>query len=222
MIKKIKITQEQSIKLYGKNDREKGEAIEEIVKQILIDLGADEVINYTNLQEQVVLGDLKVIKNNKIINIEVKKSYTYRKEKKDNLGIDILYFKYKNGKIIPYEQETTKSSKGWLYITQADWLICLNIDSNKLYIIKQFQKLKQQIIKDIEKYKSKFTQNWKKAWYCRRGDNINRYIRIGIKNDKTKETFNVFLELSKESLKFYKVKYVIIDIDLVVENKKSL
>ena len=130
----------QSLQLYGKNDLKKGEVIEEIVKQVLKKAGAEEIYKYYDKENQVNLGDLQVLRNNKFYNIEVKSSHSYNNS--DKLALDIEYFNFSNGKIIPYIQKTTDSSKGWLYISQADFLIAFNVESSKLYIIKQFQKLK--------------------------------------------------------------------------------
>ena len=49
--------------------------------------------------------------------------------------------------------------------------------------------------------------------------NINKYLSCGIKKDTTKYTKVLFLELSEESLKYYNVKYDIIDI--IIQEKPS-
>ena len=209
----VKLSMNQNLKLYSKNDLKKGEVIEEIVVQVLKKAGAEEIYYYYDKENQVNLGDLQVLRNNKFYNIEVKSSCTYNDS--DKLAIDIEYFNYRNGKIVPYIQKTTNSNEGWLYINQADFLIAFNVDSGKLYIIKQFQKLKQQIKQQIEYhelYLSLFTNNIMDLWTDKEFRNINKYLTCGIKKDTTKYTRVLFLELSEESLKYYNVKYDIIDI----------
>ena len=209
----VELSMSQNLQLYGKNDLKKGEVIEDIVVQVLKKAGAEEIYYYYDKENQVNLGDLQVLRNNKFYNIEVKSSHSYNNT--DKLAMDIEYFNFKNGKIVPYIQKTTNSNEGWLYISQADWLIAFNVDSSKLYIIKQFQKLKKQIkeeIEDHELYLSLFTKDIMELWTDKQFRNINKYLSCGLKKDKTKYTRVVFLELSEDSLKYYNVKYDIIDI----------
>ena len=211
----VKLSMSQSLQLYGKNDLKKGEVIENIVTQVLKKAGAEEIYYYYDKENQVNLGDLQVLRNNRFYNIEVKSSHSYNNS--DKLALDIEYFNFSNGKIIPYIQKTTDSSKGWLYISQADFLIAFNVESSKLYIIKQFQKLKKQIkeqIEDHELYLSLFTNNIMDLWTDKELRNINKYLVCGVKKDKTKYTRVVFLELSEESLSYYNIKYDIINVEI--------
>ena len=211
----VELSMSQNLQLYGKNDLKKGEVIEEIVKQVLKKAGAEEIYNYYDKENQVNLGDLQVLRNNKFYNIEVKSSHSYNNS--DKLALDIEYFNFSNGKIIPYIQKTTNTSKGWLYISQADWLITFNVDSGKLYIIKQFQKLKKQIQEQIENhelYLSCFDNNIMNLWTDKEFRNINKYLNCGIKKDTNKYTRVLFLELSEESLNYYNVKYDIINVEI--------
>ena len=209
----VKLSMSQNLQLYGKNDSNKGKVIEEIVVQVLNKAGAEEIYKYYDKENQVNLGDLQVLRNNKFYNIEVKSSHSYNNS--DKLALDIEYFNFSNGKIVPYIQKTTNSNEGWLYISQADFLIAYNVESSKLYIIKQFQKLKQQIKEQIEYhelYLSCFDNNIMNLWSNEEFRNINKFLSCGIKKDKTKYTRVLFLELSEESLKYYDMKYDIIDI----------
>ena len=211
----VKLSMSQNLQLYGKNDLKKGEVIEEIVVQVLKKAGAEEIYKYFDKENQVNLGDLQVLRNNKFYNIEVKSSHSYNNT--DKLAMDIEYFNFSNGKIIPYIQKTTNSNEGWLYITQADFLICYNVESSKLYIIKQFQKLKQQIQEEIENhelYLSIFAGGIIGLWTEEKLKNINKYLSCGVKKDTNKYTRVVFLELSEESLNYYNIKYDIIDIEI--------
>lgn len=208
----------QILSLNGNNDSNKGKVIEELVKDLLYKLGADKVDRYFDRENQVNLGDLKARAKNKIYNIEVKSSHSYNNI--DKLGIDIEYFNFRNGKIIPYIQKSSNSNKGWLYISEADFLITYNVESSKLYIIKQFQKLKQQIQEQIENhelYLSIFAGGIMNLWTNEELRNINKYLSCGIKKDKNKYTRVVFLELSEESLSNYNIKYDIINIKIQIK-----
>ena len=163
------------------------------------------------------------MRNNKFYNIEVKSSHSYNNS--DKLGIDIEYFNFRNGKIIPYIQKSSNSNKGWLYISQADFLICYNVESSKLYIIKQFKKLKQQIQEEIENhelYLSIFAGGIIGLWTEEKLKNINKYLSCGVKKDTNKYTRVVFLELSEESLNYYNIKYDIINVEIQIKNPFNL
>ena len=211
----VKLSMSQNLQLYGKNDLKKGEVIENIVTQVLKKAGAEEIYYYYDQENQVNLGDLQVLRNNKFYNIEVKSSSSYNNT--DKLALDIEYFNFNNGEIVPYIQKTTNSNEGWLYISQADWLIAFNVESGKLYIIKQFQKLKKQIKEQIEYhelYLSCFDNNIMNLWTNEELRNINKYLSCGIKKDTNKYTKVMFLELSEESLNYYNVKYDIINVEI--------
>ena len=213
----------QILSLNGNNDIKKGEVIEELVKDLLYKLGADKVDSYFDRENQVNLGDLKARANNKIYNIEVKSSHSY--DNSDKLALDIEYFNFRNGKIIPYIQKSSNSNEGWLYISQADFLIAFNVESSKLYIIKQFQKLKQQIQEEIENhelYLSIFADSIMNLWTEEKLRNINKYLSCGVKKDKTKYTRVVFLELSEESLSYYNIKYDIINVEIQIKKPFNL
>lgn len=213
----LKLSARQNYQLYLKNS--KGMVIEDIVEQVLIEAGADEICRHKDLDKQLILGDIEVVKNNKSINVEVKSSCSYNNT--DKLAIDLEYFNFSNGEIVPYIQRTSNTSKGWLYCNLSDWLIAFNVDSSKLYIIKQFQLLKQKIKEQIEEhelYLSLFSEDIMKVWTDEELRYINSYLTCGVKKDTTKYTRVVFLELSAEALKYYNVKYDIIDV--VIEIKK--
>ena len=214
----VKLSMSQNLQLYGKNDLKKGEVIEDIVVQVLKKAGAEEIYYYYDKENQVNLGDLQVLRNNRFYNIEVKSSHSYNNS--DKLAMDIEYFNFSNGKIVPYIQKTTNSNEGWLYVNQADFLIAFNVESSKLYIIKQFQKLKQQIkeeIEDHELYLSCFDNNIMNLWTDKEFRNINKYLSCGVKKDKTKYTKVLFLDLSQESLNYYNVKYDIINVEIQIK-----
>ena len=73
----VKLSMSQNLQLYGKNDTNKGKVIEELVKQVLKKAGAEEIYSYYDKENQVNLGDLQVLRNNRFYNIEVKSSHSY-------------------------------------------------------------------------------------------------------------------------------------------------
>lgn len=207
----LKLSARQNYQLYLKNS--KGMVIEDIVEQVLIEAGADEICRHKDLDKQLILGDIEVVKNNKSINVEIKSSCSYNNT--DKLALDLEYFNYDNGKRVPYIQRTSNTFKGWFYIIQSNWLIAFNVDSSKLYIIKQFQLLKQKIKEQIEEhelYLSLFSEDIYRLWTNEEFRHINSYLTCGVKKDTTKYTRVVFLELSEESLSYYNIKYDIIDV----------
>lgn len=221
---KIKLTKKQWLGLgYGriKSDREKGDVIEYITKEVLLQLGADEVYNNKDLEDQIRKGDLVVIKDNKEILVEVKSSHIFRKTNKDKLALDYKYYKKGSNCRVMYTQSTTNSHLGWLYFTQADWLITYNADSNKMYIIKDYQELKENIIKEVEKYE-KDLKYGSYTWYLKNWNNrIHKFLEGGVKIDTCKESLIVNLELSKQAIEEFNSKCKIIDVIIEVERQEN-
>ena len=212
----IKLLEKQIESLSG-TDNEKGETVEYIVSQVLYELGADEVYKYNwdiDKQEQINVGDFRIKANNKVINAEVKTSHQFNRI--DKQAMDIYYFRYdRRYGLLPYYQGRSSGTYlGWVYLTQADWLICFNPISYKMYIIKEYQKLKEQIINDTENYINSL-KKCEKTWYMRGHNNyINDYLEGSVKKDTCKDSLIVNLKLSEDSFKHYNVKYDIIDIKL--------
>lgn len=223
---KVKLTGEQYNSIYGRvtTDRAKGEAIEEIARQILLQLGADEVYNNTDLEKQIHKGDLMAVRKDKEpLLIEVKTSHTFRLTNKDKLAFDYKYYKKNTNCSEPYNQTTTNTYLGWLYYTQADVLMAFNSDSSKMYIIQQYQKLKYKVFNDIEQYIEKLEQG-NKTWFKRGyNNNISPFLEGGIKKDTCKDSLIINLELSKEAIEYYNSKCRIIDVIIEEkDNKKTL
>lgn len=215
----VKLLESQMQSLNG-NDNEKGEVVEYIVSEVLYDLGAEEIYNYKELSNQVNLGDLRIKANNKIFNAEVKTSHQFNK--KDKQAMDIYYFRYsqKYGLLPYYQGKSSGTYLGWLYLTKADWLICFNPISCKMYIVKEYQKLKEQIIEETEMYIDSL-RKCEKTWYSRGHNNyINRYLEGSVKSDTCKESLIVNFELSKNSFKHYNVKYAIIEVELITVRRR--
>ena len=216
---KIRLTEEQSKALSGDNSILKGNTTEYIVSEVLYQLGAEEVYRYQDLDNQINRGDFRIKVANKIIQAEVKTSHQW--QRKDKQAMDIFYFNYsrKYGLLPYYQGKSTKTWEGWLYLTKSDWLICFNPISCKMYIIKEYQKLKEQIIKDTEEYINKLPK-CERTWY-RRGHNnqINKYLEGAVKQDSCKESLIVNLELSPESFNHFNVNYDILEIKLTTDRR---
>ena len=216
---KIRLTEEQSKALSGDNSILKGNTTEWIVSEVLYQLGAEEVYRYQDLNSQINRGDFRIKVADKIIQAEVKTSHQW--ERKDKQAMDIFYFNYsrKYGLLPYYQGKSSGTYEGWLYLTQADWLICFNPISRKMYIIKEYQKLKEQIIKDTEEYINKLPK-CERTWYRRGHKNqINKYLEGSVKQDSCKESLIVNLELSPESFNYFNVKYDIIEIILITDRR---
>lgn len=217
---KIRLSEEQSKALSGNNTNLKGNTVEWIVSQVLYQLGAEEIYRYQDLDNQINRGDFKIKVGNKIINAEVKTSHNW--QGKDKQAVDIFYFNYsrKYGLIPYYQNKSSGTYEGWIYLTQSDWLISFNPISCKMYIIKEYQKLKEQIIKDTEEYINKLPK-CEMTWY-RRGykNQINKYLEGSVKQDFCKESLIVNLELSSRSFEYFNVDYDIIDLKIRVVKRK--
>ena len=219
---KINITREQYQNLHGTNDNKKGDVVEDIVTKVLYEFGADEIYNVTDKNTQVNICDLYVQKDDKVINVEVKTSHTYRKQMLDKLAMDYKYKKKYTKGAEPYIQSTTNSVNGWIFITQANWLIVFNPDSLKLYIIKEYQKLKKEVLEHTEKYVNTLSKG-EQTWYLRNNNNsIHKYLEGMVKEDSCKDSLGISLELSKRSLNYFECNSVIIDIDLQIDGENMI
>ena len=217
---KINIMREQYENLISGSSIQKGEVVEEIVKEALFQLGTEEIGYSDTLKDQVHKGDLILIKGEKRIIAEVKKSHTYETDK---LALDYKYKKKGTRAREVYKQSTTNSDKGWLFFTQADWLIAFNSQSCKLYIIREYQKLKKQILEHTENY-VKTLKRGERTWFIRGHNNfIHKYLEGFINfNDNCKDSLVVSLELNEKSLNYFECNAIIIDIDLQVEGKNMI
>lgn len=211
-----------------KSDNKKGKVVEYIVKQILRELGAETIIELTDLQKQLHLGDFEVIddKGNRKT-VEAKTSHEFRKKKTDKLAMDYKYFESydrKNKKFIWYKQSNTGNELGWLIDNRADLLIAFNSKSCKAYIIKNFSVVADNILNDVEAYINSL-ENGLITWYKNDYKNyINRYLEGGIKTDYDKNddilkyAFIVNLDLqNEEGVKKYGGELKTIDVNLNIE-----
>lgn len=220
---KVRLTKKQWLDLGNgriKSDRAKGKVIEDIVKDILYQLGYIKVYKNKELQDQVYEGDLRAIdENEEVTRIEVKSSHRFYT--KDKQAIDYKYFKKGTHATVIYVQKTTNTNLGWLYSNCADMLICFNTDSSTMYIIDNYKKLKENITEKIEKYESKL-KNGTKTWYLRGHNNcIHKYLEGSVKKDSCKESLIVNLELSKEAIEYFGGDLFVINVIIEVEEDKK-
>lgn len=202
-----------------RRDKAKGKAIENLCKEALYHFGADIVYDYEDMQEQISIGDLKVIKDDKVFQVECKSSHSFRGI--DKLAIDIKYLdKYNTRK--DYIQSTTNSSLGWIYYSQSDWIMCYNSDSKKLYVIRDYQEVKKNILDKVDSYIESFKNiDGFQAWYRRNHNNtIDGYLLEGsVKEDTNKFALIVNLMLSKGTIEKYGGRLDIFDIELIEDKK---
>lgn len=233
-ILEVKLSKEQIAILNGTNviqqDKAKGKAIEELCKQVLYQLGANEVFDYTELEDQVRIGDLKAITSDfddnlnvvdNIYHIECKSSHTYQNIHK--LAFDIKYIdKYDFNK--DYIQTTTNSSLGWIYFTQADWIMCYNCKGGILHIIQNYQELKKNVLEKVDRYVEKWTTiDGFRGWYLSNNNNlIDGYSLEGsVKEDSNKYTLVANLMIENKTISRYGGQLSSYKIKLIEENKKN-
>lgn len=233
-ILEVKLNKEQIAILNGTNviqqDKAKGKAIEDLCKQVLYQLGANEVFDCVELEDQIETGDLKALirdfddKLNVVDNIfyiECKSSHTYQNIHK--LAFDIKYIdKYDFNK--DYIQTTTNSSLGWIYFTQADWIMCYNCKGGILHIIQNYQELKKNVLKKVDRYVEKWTTiDGFRGWYLSNNNNlIDGYSLEGsVKEDSNKYTLVANLMIENKTISRYGGQLSSYKIKLIEENKKN-
>ena len=234
-ILEVKLNKEQIAILNGTNviqqDRAKGKAIEDLCKQVLYQLGANEVFDCVELEDQVRIGDLKAITSDfddnlnvvdNIYHIECKSSHTYQNIHK--LAFDIKYIdKYDFNK--DYIQTTTNSSLGWIYFTQADWIMCYNCEGGILHIIQNYQELKKNVLEKVDRYVEKWTTiDGFRGWYLSNNNNlIDGYSLEGsVKEDSNKYTLVANLMIENKTISRYGGQLSSYKIKLIEDNKKAL
>lgn len=181
---------------------EKGEFLEEIVKYILTKWKF-KFIEMKDKDMQKYWGDLIIMDSSKnVIRADVKASTTYKG--RDKLSMDYEY--YKKGTNIPYIPKGADNNFGYLRYLRADMIISVNADSKKLYIVKDFNKLRKKILEqmlDLE---------------LEEKNRVNNIIDISMnREDKDKDTKIV-------SIAFTDMKKLGVDVisyDIIEEHKKN-
>lgn len=222
----VHITEEQYRNLYSystKTDLKKGKVVEYIAKEIFKELGAETIVTIKDKQKQLNLGDYLIFDSKgRRKTVEVKTSHQFNGV--DKLAMDYKYFKYYNNQkkeLIPYFQRNTFSEFGWLVDNRADLLLAFNPISCKAYLAKDFSKLAENILSEVESYINSL-ENKEVTWYFNNHKNcINEYLEGSVKQDgELKKALIVNLALSKEAVKHYEGRLVVINVDLYVENMK--
>ena len=124
---------------------EKGELLESIVKDVLTK-GDYSFVEMRDKRMQKSWGDFIIMGSNKeVIRADVKSSTTYKE--KDRLSMDYEYYQKDSSK--PYIPLGADDNKGYLLYLKADMIIAINTDSKRLYIVKEFEKLREKILEQI-------------------------------------------------------------------------
>ena len=216
---KVVIKKELIEQIKSCSDSEKGQLLEQISEEFFKSNGVEyQELQTLNIQKNI--GDYIIFNPNEkdLLYAEVKSGHTFRKTKTDKLALDYLYFKkYSNCKT-PYIQNNSDDNKGWLHYIKAHWLIVINIESLKLYIIRDFQKVRESIIKYTDSYISKISPT---IWFHRNyHNNINRFLEGGVKHDSCKESLIVNLTLNRRSIE--ELGGTLIECDIIITENRNL
>lgn len=164
----------------------------------------------TQKDMQAYLGDyIALNKHNEARFIEVKTSHTFKN--KDKIAMDYKYTKNNSCGRLPYIQSNTNDNLGWIYNSKSHVLVCVNPYSKKLYVIRDYQTVKKNILNLVEEYNSKVNDN---TWHYRGHNNyIHKYLEGSVKKtDYCKESLIVNLELSEKSIEYFGGRLWIYDI----------
>lgn len=212
----IEITREDKVTLDNDRGWKKGQVVEKIVRSAMAQLNMP-FIPYTELPDQIKQGDYVVQGyGGELKDTEVKSISGYNGI--DKLYMDIFYYNLQGNGVKAYKQlKSTGHEFGWLYTCNADWLIGYNYRSGNMYIIKNFQHLKEQVrrnvilscygdkVRAIEGLEQRITRKLN-PW-------MNWYIN---KNDKSKQTLTVTLDLTMQAFVAFGIDCQIIKINLIV------
>lgn len=210
----IQITREDKVTLDNDRGWKKGKVVEKVVRSAMAQLNMP-FIPYTELPDQIKQGDYVVQVGDKLINTEVKSVSGYDVDK---LYMDIFYYNLQGNSVIPYKQlKSTGHEFGWLYTCEADWLIGYNYRSGNMYIIKNFQYLKQVVAQFVLLScggdKVRALQGLDQRSTYKITNYMNWYIN---RNDRSKQTLTATFELTPQAFLTFGIEYEIIKINLSV------
>lgn len=211
----IQITREDKITLDTDRGWKKGQVVEKIVRSAMAQLYMP-FLRYTELPDQIKQGDYIVQNNGELVDVEVKSISGYNGV--DRLYMDIFYYNLLGNGVKAYKQlKSTGHEFGWLYTSNADWLIGYNYRSGNMYIIKNFQHLKEQVrhnvILSCYGDKVRAIEGLEQRTTHKLSPHMNWYIN---KNDKSKQTLTVTFDLTLPAFVAYDIDCVIIKINLIV------
>lgn len=201
------------------SDSEKGQLLEQIAEEFF-KINSVEYQSLQTLNIQKNIGDYIIFNPNKkdLLYAEVKSGHTFRKTKTDKLALDYLYFKKSSNCKSPYIQKNSDDNKGWLHYIKAHWIIVINIESLKLYIIRDFQKIKKNIIEHTNNYIKDLSPT---IWFHRNyHNNIHRFLEGGVKYDTCKESLIVNLTLNKRSIE--ELGGTLVECDIIEEKGQKM
>lgn len=216
---KISIKRELIDQIKSCSDSEKGQLLEQVAEEFF----KNNSVEYQSLQTlniQKNIGDYIVFNplENDLLYAEVKSGHTFMKTNTDKLALDYLYFKKHSNCKAPYVQKNSYDNKGWLHYIKSHWIIVINIENLKLYIIKDFQKVKKNIIEHTNRYKKEISAT---IWFHRNySNNIHKFLEGGVKHDSCKESLIVNLTLSQRSIEEFGGK--LIECDIIEEKEQKM
>lgn len=151
-------------------------------------------INYekfTNKLFQKLYGDFGVLNRNKEVKyLEVKTSHQWQGI--DKVALDYAYYRNINGLEVEYIQEGSTDNLGYIHYLKSDILFCFNPDSKRIYLIHEFQTVKNNILNLLERC----NYDWDTIGYI-------SHVEPSIKRDyniKGKYSRILNLELSNRSI----------------------
>lgn len=216
---KISIKKELIDQIKSCSDSEKGKLLEQIAEEFFKSNGVEyQSLQTLNIQKNI--GDYIIFNPNKkdLLYAEVKSGHTFIKTNTDKLALDYLYFKKHSNCKSSYVQKNSDDNKGWLHYIKAHWIIVINIESLKLYIIRDFQRVKENIIEHTDTYISNISPS---IWFYRNYHNdIHRFLEGGVKHDSCKESLIVNLTLNRRSIE--ELGGTLVECDIIITENRNL
>ena len=212
----IEITREDKVTLDNDRGWKKGKVVEKVVRSAMAQLNMP-FIPYTELPDQIKQGDYVVqAYGGELKDTEVKSISGYNGV--DKLYMDIFYYNLQGNGVKAYKQlKSTGHEFGWLYTCNADWLIGYNYRSGNMYIIKNFQHLKEVVKHNVRLScygdKVRAVEGLEQRTTRKLSPHMNWYIN---KYDKSKETLAVTFDLTLPAFVTYDIDCQIIKINLIV------
>lgn len=200
------------------SDNEKGNITEQIATEFF-KKGKFEYQRLDTKGIQKYLGDFILLNHsNNPKFVEVKTSHRFRKSGLDKIAFDYLYFKKHSNCRKEYIQKNCDDNRGWLHYSKADYLISINSDSKKLYLIQGYDAIKQNIIDYTNNYIKDISPT---IWFHRNYNNIiiKDVLEGGVKSDTCKESLIVNLTLNKIAIE--ELGGTLVECDIIEEKDQK-
>lgn len=201
------------------SDKEKGNITEQITAEFF-KKGELEYQRLNNKGIQKYLGDFILLnESNNAKFIEVKTSHRFKKSGLDKLAFDYLLFKKHSNCKKEYIQKNCDDNRGWLHYSKADYLIAINSISKKLYLIQDYETIKQNIIEHTNNYIKDISPT---IWYHRNYNNIiiKDILEGAVKFDTCKESLIVNLTLNKIAIE--ELGGTLVECDIIITENRNL